>query len=115
RRAGGDARLRPVRRRASSTRGRTAARRPGAATEAARRGRRRRRARPGLGAARSGATRGAPRAAARASGHARLRILKGAGMRFGLFYEHQLPRPWDPDSERRIMAAALEQTELADP
>ena len=35
-------------------------------------------------------------------------------MRFGLFYEHQLPRPWDPDSERRILADALEQIEIAD-
>ncbi len=35
-------------------------------------------------------------------------------MRFGLFYEHQLPRPWEPDSERGLMAEALEQVELAD-
>ena len=35
-------------------------------------------------------------------------------MRFGLFYEHQLPRPWDPDSERRLYADALEQIEIAD-
>src|SRR5947208_9149196 len=35
-------------------------------------------------------------------------------MRFGLFYEHQLPRPWDPDAEERIMQDALAQIELAD-
>src|SRR5436305_5190820 len=35
-------------------------------------------------------------------------------MRFGLFYEHQLPRPWDPDAEERIMQDALDQIELAD-
>jgi alkanesulfonate monooxygenase SsuD/methylene tetrahydromethanopterin reductase-like flavin-dependent oxidoreductase (luciferase family)/putative sterol carrier protein len=35
-------------------------------------------------------------------------------MRFGLFYEHQLPRPWAPDSEHRLLHEALEQIELAD-
>ncbi len=35
-------------------------------------------------------------------------------MKFGLFYEHQLPRPWDPGSERRLIEEALEQVELAD-
>src|SRR3981081_1420705 len=35
-------------------------------------------------------------------------------MRFGIFYEHQLPRPWEPDSEERVLAEALEQVELAD-
>src|SRR5438445_5189051 len=35
-------------------------------------------------------------------------------MRFGIFYEHQLPRPWDRDSERRLIADALDQVELAD-
>jgi alkanesulfonate monooxygenase SsuD/methylene tetrahydromethanopterin reductase-like flavin-dependent oxidoreductase (luciferase family) len=35
-------------------------------------------------------------------------------MRFGIFYEHQLPRPWEPDSEGRLLANALEQIELAD-
>ena len=35
-------------------------------------------------------------------------------MRFGLFYEHQLPRPWEPESEQRLLAAALEQVALAD-
>ena len=35
-------------------------------------------------------------------------------MRFGLFYEHQLPRPWDPDAEERTMQDALDQIELAD-
>src|SRR3954453_10676163 len=35
-------------------------------------------------------------------------------MRFGIFYEHQLPRPWGPDSERQLIADALEQIEVAD-
>ena len=35
-------------------------------------------------------------------------------MKFGIFYEHQLPRPWDPDSEHRVIKEALEQVELAD-
>src|SRR3954452_20205744 len=35
-------------------------------------------------------------------------------MRFGIFYEHQLPRPWDPDAEHRLLREALEQVEIAD-
>ena len=35
-------------------------------------------------------------------------------MRFGLFYEHQLPRPWTRDSEYRLLQDALEQIEFAD-
>ncbi len=40
-------------------------------------------------------------------------------MKFGLFYELQLPKPldndqWDPDDERRIIQEALEQIEFAD-
>jgi alkanesulfonate monooxygenase SsuD/methylene tetrahydromethanopterin reductase-like flavin-dependent oxidoreductase (luciferase family) len=35
-------------------------------------------------------------------------------VRFGVFYEHQLPRPWAPDSEQRLLAEALEQVEVAD-
>ena len=35
-------------------------------------------------------------------------------MKFGIFYEHQLPRPWDDDSERQLIQDALEQVELAD-
>jgi alkanesulfonate monooxygenase SsuD/methylene tetrahydromethanopterin reductase-like flavin-dependent oxidoreductase (luciferase family) len=35
-------------------------------------------------------------------------------MRFGIFYEHQLPRPWAPDDEHRLLTDALEQVELAD-
>ncbi len=37
-----------------------------------------------------------------------------ATMRFGIFYEHQLPRPWEPDDEHRLLTDALEQVELAD-
>ena len=35
-------------------------------------------------------------------------------MRFGIFYEHQLPRPWAPDDELRLFQDALDQCELAD-
>jgi alkanesulfonate monooxygenase SsuD/methylene tetrahydromethanopterin reductase-like flavin-dependent oxidoreductase (luciferase family) len=35
-------------------------------------------------------------------------------MKFGIFYEHQLPRPWAADSEHRLLKEALEQVELAD-
>src|SRR5919199_5521835 len=40
-------------------------------------------------------------------------------MKFGLFYELQLPKPydadtWNPDAERRVYFEALEQIELAD-
>ncbi len=36
------------------------------------------------------------------------------GMRFGIFYEHQLPRPWSERSEADLLRDALEQVELAD-
>src|SRR3954471_3447854 len=35
-------------------------------------------------------------------------------MKFGIFYEHQLPRPWGEDDEHRLLKDALEQVELAD-
>jgi len=35
-------------------------------------------------------------------------------MKFGIFYEHQHPRPWTDDSERELIQNALEQVELAD-
>ena len=35
-------------------------------------------------------------------------------MRFSIFYEHQLPRPWDDGAEARIIHEALEQVQLAD-
>src|SRR5438093_9656356 len=35
-------------------------------------------------------------------------------MRFGLFYEHQMPRPWFEGDEERLLSNALEQVELAD-
>jgi len=35
-------------------------------------------------------------------------------MKFGLFYEHQLPQPWQEDSEQRLYHQALDQIELAD-
>jgi alkanesulfonate monooxygenase SsuD/methylene tetrahydromethanopterin reductase-like flavin-dependent oxidoreductase (luciferase family) len=35
-------------------------------------------------------------------------------VKFGIFYEHQLPRPWEEDSELKLIQDALEQVELAD-
>jgi alkanesulfonate monooxygenase SsuD/methylene tetrahydromethanopterin reductase-like flavin-dependent oxidoreductase (luciferase family) len=35
-------------------------------------------------------------------------------MRFGIFYEHQLPRPWSEHSEATLLEQTLEQVELAD-
>jgi len=35
-------------------------------------------------------------------------------MRFGVFYELQLPKPWDEGDEHRIVHEAIEQVELAD-
>ncbi|TDJ42958.1 MAG: LLM class flavin-dependent oxidoreductase [Gammaproteobacteria bacterium] len=35
-------------------------------------------------------------------------------MKFGIFYEHQLPRPWTEGAEQRLFNEALEQVEVAD-
>jgi alkanesulfonate monooxygenase SsuD/methylene tetrahydromethanopterin reductase-like flavin-dependent oxidoreductase (luciferase family)/putative sterol carrier protein len=35
-------------------------------------------------------------------------------MRFGIFYEHQMPRPWADDAEETLLNNALDQVELAD-
>jgi alkanesulfonate monooxygenase SsuD/methylene tetrahydromethanopterin reductase-like flavin-dependent oxidoreductase (luciferase family) len=35
-------------------------------------------------------------------------------MKFGIFYEHQLPRPWTEGAEQRLFNEALQQVELAD-
>ena len=35
-------------------------------------------------------------------------------MKFGIFYEHQLPRPWTERSEQELFNEALDQVELAD-
>ena len=35
-------------------------------------------------------------------------------MKFGIFYELQLPRPWEPGDEHRLYQNALTQVELAD-
>ena len=35
-------------------------------------------------------------------------------MRFGVFYELQLPKPWDESAEHRIIQEAVEQVQLAD-
>src|SRR6266568_2123213 len=39
---------------------------------------------------------------------------QGAPMKFGIFYEHQLPRPWNEGDEHRLFQEALDQVELAD-
>src|SRR5919204_1153095 len=39
---------------------------------------------------------------------------RGGPVRFGLFYEHQIPRPWDEGVEERVLLEALEQIEIAD-
>jgi alkanesulfonate monooxygenase SsuD/methylene tetrahydromethanopterin reductase-like flavin-dependent oxidoreductase (luciferase family) len=35
-------------------------------------------------------------------------------VKFGIFYEHQLPRPWGEDAELQLFQDALDQVELAD-
>ncbi len=35
-------------------------------------------------------------------------------MKFGIFYEHQLPKPWNEGDEQRLFSEALEQVEVAD-
>ena len=35
-------------------------------------------------------------------------------MKFGIFYEHQLPRPWTEDAEYHLLQQSLDQIELAD-
>ncbi len=37
-----------------------------------------------------------------------------ARMQFGIFYEHQLPKPWSADDEYELLRDALDQVELAD-
>jgi alkanesulfonate monooxygenase SsuD/methylene tetrahydromethanopterin reductase-like flavin-dependent oxidoreductase (luciferase family) len=40
--------------------------------------------------------------------------LEGSDMKFGVFYELQLPRPWRPGDESRLFHEALDQVALAD-
>ena len=35
-------------------------------------------------------------------------------MKFGIFYEHQIGKPWEADTERQLVQDALDQVELAD-
>ena len=58
-------------------------------------------------------TRRHPRSLSRSSGP-QDSTERGPVMKFGIFYEHQLPRPWTDDSERVLIQNALEQVELAD-
>jgi alkanesulfonate monooxygenase SsuD/methylene tetrahydromethanopterin reductase-like flavin-dependent oxidoreductase (luciferase family) len=39
---------------------------------------------------------------------------QGDAMKFGIFYEHQLPRPWGEGAELQLFQDALDQVELAD-
>jgi alkanesulfonate monooxygenase SsuD/methylene tetrahydromethanopterin reductase-like flavin-dependent oxidoreductase (luciferase family) len=41
-------------------------------------------------------------------------VLKSSAMKFGIFYEHQMGRPWGDDGEHRLITDALDQVELAD-
>ena len=41
-------------------------------------------------------------------------FLQRCFMKFGIFYEHQLPRPWGPMSEYQLLQDSLTQIELAD-
>src|SRR4029077_2122940 len=41
-------------------------------------------------------------------------ITEDPPMKFGIFYEHQLPRPWNDGDELRLFQEALDQVELAD-
>src|ERR1700722_7908449 len=41
-------------------------------------------------------------------------VLRGAPMKVSLFYELQLPRPWQEDSEQRLYENSLAELELAD-
>jgi hypothetical protein len=43
-----------------------------------------------------------------------LRLTSHQQMRFGIFYEHQLPRPWGPDAEAALLRDSLEQVAIAD-
>src|SRR5438874_12463579 len=42
------------------------------------------------------------------------RAESGGPVKFGIFYEHQLPRPWAQEDEHKLLKDALEQVELAD-
>ena len=57
------------------------------------------------GSARTVGRRGAP---------APIRPSRGANMKFGVFYELSVPRPWTHESERQVYLNALEQVRLAD-
>jgi len=39
---------------------------------------------------------------------------RNSHMKFGIFYEHQLPRPWQQHSEFDLLQDSLTQIELAD-
>lgn len=41
-------------------------------------------------------------------------LVSNFAMKFGVFYEHQLPRPWQEDDEHRLYHETLDQVALAD-
>ena len=43
-----------------------------------------------------------------------LEDVRGNQMKFGLFFEHQVPRPWEATSEHTVLRQALEQVEYAE-
>jgi alkanesulfonate monooxygenase SsuD/methylene tetrahydromethanopterin reductase-like flavin-dependent oxidoreductase (luciferase family) len=45
---------------------------------------------------------------------AETRVISEHIVKFGVFYEHQLPRPWSETSEQELVSDALDQIELAD-
>ena len=45
---------------------------------------------------------------------ARAGVIYRRRMKFGIFYEHQLPRPWTVDAEYELFHQSLDQIELAD-
>src|SRR6478609_5043967 len=56
-----------------------------------------------------------PGAGQRSVGRVRLtEVLSGGAVKFGIFYEHQLPRPWQEDGEYQLLQHSLDQIELAD-
>src|SRR5262249_37895774 len=46
--------------------------------------------------------------------HARCTSWAGHAVKFGLFFEHQVPRPWAEGDESRVLREGMEQIELAD-
>src|SRR6185436_3345429 len=48
------------------------------------------------------------------AGRSHARFGRQGAMKFGVFYEHQLPRPWADGAEEKLLHEALDQVQLAD-